>query len=130
MVKSAEYFFGIGRRKSSIAQVRISKGSGKFVNAKRENLIIDKSFTKDLIEPLELLSLTNKFDVSFIVHGGGASSQKEAIKLGLSRALSKVAEENEKTLKKANLLSRDSREKERKKPGLKKARRAPQWAKR
>lgn len=130
MAKSEEYYFGTGRRKSAVAQVRIFKGNGKFVNAKKPELTIEAKYISEVNGPLLLLSLEKKYDVSFIVNGGGINSQKEAIKLGLARALSKTGEEIEKTLKKENLLSRDPREKERKKPGLRKARRAPQWAKR
>jgi small subunit ribosomal protein S9 len=129
MVK-AEYNFGTGRRKSAVAQVRVFKGTGKVTNAKKLDLKFDDNFVGDVIEPLKLLSLEGKFDISFIVNGGGTESQKTAIKLGIARAISKISEEYEKTLKKASMLSRDSREKERKKPGLKRARRAPQWAKR
>ena len=125
-----EYYFGTGRRKSSVAQVRIFKGTGKVINAKKENAEFSSDFTQEVTEPLKLISLEKKFDISFIVNGGGVNSQKEAIRLGVARAVSKTDEDVEKTLKKANLLSRDPREKERKKPGLKKARRAPQWAKR
>ncbi len=129
-MKSSQYYFGIGRRKSAIAQVRIQDGTGKIVNSKKEKIELDESAISEIFEPLRLLSLEKKYDISYIVNGGGVSSQIEAIKLGLARALAKTGEEMEKSLKKSNLLSRDSREKERKKPGLKRARRAPQWAKR
>jgi len=130
MVKASEYHFGTGRRKSAVAQVRIYKGTGKFINHSKPEKEVSEELIAEVIEPMALISAEKKFDVSFIVNGGGTNSQREAIKLGIARALSKTSEEIEKTLKKSNLLSRDPREKERKKPGLKRARRAPQWAKR
>ena len=124
-----KYFWGTGRRKTSIAQVRISKGSGKF------NLISDSKysvdiFAKSVLLPLEILGEEKKYDVSAVLSGGGVESQKDALRLGVARALSSVDEQFAKTLKKQGLLTRDPREKERKKPGLKRARRAPQWQKR
>lgn len=124
-----KYYFGIGRRKSAIAKVRIFKGSGKVVNADGAE-IADKRFTEGTKKPLQLVSEDAKYDISVSLSGGGYSSQTDAAALGVARALSKVSEEFEKTLKKEGLLTRDPREKERKKPGLKRARRAPQWAKR
>jgi small subunit ribosomal protein S9 len=129
-MKSAEYHFGTGRRKSAVAQVRIAPGSGKISNVKKADYKLSAKDEAAIKEPLILLSQENKFDISYIVNGGGVSSQIDAIKLGLARALSKSGDEIEKTLKKSSFLSRDPREKERKKPGLKRARRAPQWAKR
>jgi len=122
-----KYFFGTGRRKTATAQVRIKKGSG-LVEIKSGKLN-ERSFDQ-IKKPLELVGEKDKFDISLILRGGGINSQKEAIILGLSRALSKVDPEFEKTLKKQGLMTRDAREKERKKPGLKRARRAPQWQKR
>jgi small subunit ribosomal protein S9 len=130
MVKTEEYHFGTGRRKSAVAQVRVFKGSGKIVNQSKHDLKFYDSFVEVVTEPLKMLSIESKYDISFIVNGGGVESQKTAIQLGVARAISKISEDYEKSLKKANMLSRDPREKERKKPGLKKARRAPQWAKR
>ena len=80
--------------------------------------------------PLELVGLTDKVDITVKVVGGGTSGQKQAIAHGIARAIIKYDPETRSTLKKAGLLTRDPREKERKKPGLKRARRAPQWAKR
>ena len=80
--------------------------------------------------PLELVNKSDKFDVSVIVKGGGKTGQKEAIRLGIARALIKYNKSLRQTLKKAGFLTRDPREKERKKPGLKRARKAPQWKKR
>ncbi len=130
MVKKTDYQFGTGRRKSAIAQVRIIEGTGKLINSKKPNLEITKKEFSYVMEPLSLLGLESKYDVSYIASGGGSSSQLDAIKLGISRAISKTSDEASKTLKKENFLSRDPREKERKKPGLRRARKAPQWAKR
>jgi small subunit ribosomal protein S9 len=124
-----KYFFGIGRRKSAIARVRLFKGSGKVLNA--DNTVIEnKIFTESVSKPLQLVSQDKSFDMSFRLSGGGWNSQMEAGSLAVARALSKVDENFEKTLKKEGFLTRDPREKERKKPGLRGARRAPQWAKR
>jgi len=124
--QSKKYFLGIGRRKTAIAQVRIIPGSGKISinNQKKENL------PEDILAPLTLTGQGDKFDISIITRGGGFSSQQDAIKLAISRALVIFDETLKPTLRKAGLLTRDSREKERKKPGLKRARKAPQWAKR
>lgn len=124
-----KYYVGTGRRKTSIAQVRIKKGSGKFEVLKSGKYSSDL-FDKSVKYPLELLAEEKNFDITVILTGGGIESQKEALKLGIARALSTISEENEKALKKQGLLTRDAREKERKKPGLKRARRAPQWQKR
>jgi len=124
-----KYYFGIGRRKSAIAKVRIFKGTGKVIDAGGTE-IVDKRFIEGAKKPLQLISEDSKYDISVSLNGGGFSSQTDATALGVARALSKISEEFEKTLKKDGLLTRDPREKERKKPGLKRARRAPQWAKR
>lgn len=124
-----KYNFGTGRRKSAIAQARITKGSGKVTINSKESLMTDLEF-KDALYPFFTLSMEKAYDLSVIVKGGGVESQKDAIKLAVSRALAKENNEFEIQLKKESLLSRDPREKERKKPGLKRARRAPQWAKR
>jgi len=124
-----KYYVGTGRRKTSIAQVRIKKGSGKFEILK-SGTYSKELFDKSVKYPFELLGEEKNFDVSAILSGGGVESQKDALRLGIARALSLVSEDFEKTLKKQGLLTRDAREKERKKPGLKRARRAPQWQKR
>jgi len=128
-----KYFSGTGRRKRAIAQVRLIKGKGKaFVNGMELSKYYsgDKFAEKFILYPLELTGNEKKFDISVLVAGSGKLSQKEAIRLGIARALIKFDETLRTTLKKSNLLTRDPREKERKKYGLKKARRAPQWAKR
>lgn len=124
-----KYNFGTGRRKSAVAQARISKGTGKVVINSKEILMSDPEY-KDAFYPFFILSQEKSFNLSVIVKGGGVESQKDAIKLAISRALVKEGSDFETQLKKESLLSRDPREKERKKPGLKRARRAPQWAKR
>ncbi len=124
-----EYFFGTGRRKTAIAQVRIFKGSGKVIFADGTE-VTSAEIIKETSQPFEIVSQQGKFDISLVLKGGGFSSQAEAAKLGVARALSKIDESFEKTLKKEGLLTRDPREKERKKPGLKRARKSPQWAKR
>ncbi|MDA1060890.1 MAG: 30S ribosomal protein S9 [bacterium] len=127
-----KYHYANGKRKSSIARVRLYKGTGEItVN----NLPINKYITvKTLIglvkSPLTLTGNKQKFDVSAVISGGGISSQAEALRHGISKALVEADPLNKPTLKKAGLLTRDSRTKERKKFGLKKARKAPQFSKR
>ncbi|MFA7243725.1 MAG: 30S ribosomal protein S9 [Patescibacteria group bacterium] len=123
--KKEKYYFGTGRRKSAVARVRIFEG-------KKESSINDKTtdLSEEIILPFEIVGKKGSFAVSAKVVGGGFQSQKEAIRHGISRALVEYNSEFRTSLKKAGLLSRDPREKERKKPGLKGARRAPQWSKR
>jgi len=128
-----KYAYGLGRRKTSIAQVRIyEKGKGNiFIN----NIELEKYFhLKELqdkvITPLKQTAKEGLVDVYAKILGGGKNGQAEALRLGIAIALSKMDKELRSTLKKLGLLTRDSRVVERKKPGLKKARRAPQWAKR
>jgi len=129
---SGKYYLGVGKRKSAIALVRLyEKGKGKiFVN----NAEFEKYFFGTLIEsalaPLALSGKLKDFDITVKVEGGGISSQSDAVCHGISRALVEYDADLRPILKKAGLLTRDSRVKERKKPGLKRARRAPQWAKR
>lgn len=120
------YWSGIGRRKTAIASIRIFKNKNQdfTLNGKKSEL------SATLLAPLELVGKTNTFSISAKVTGGGKVSQIEAVKLGIARALNQFDPEYKTSLKKAGLLTRDSRKKERKKPGLKRARRAPQWAKR
>ncbi len=128
-----KYFFGRGRRKEAAAQVRIfPNGKGKIVI---NNLGIDSYFLSEdlkqiIITPLEITGNLGKFDVTVICKGGGKKGQAEAIKLGISRALVTFSPELKTTLRKASFLTRDPREKERKKYGLKGARKAPQSPKR
>ena len=128
----ANKFYGTGRRKSSIARVYLVPGTGKVTINKRD---MDQYFgleTLKLIvrQPLEVTGTTDKFDVMVNVHGGGFTGQAGAIRHGISRALLQADGEYRPALKKAGFLTRDPRMKERKKYGLKAARRAPQFSKR
>ncbi|HBP71500.1 MAG TPA: 30S ribosomal protein S9, partial [Ruminococcaceae bacterium] len=126
------YFYGTGRRKKSVARVRVYAGSGKITINNRD---IDDYFgleTLKLIvrQPLALTGTADKFDIVCNVQGGGVTGQAGAIRHGLSRALLQYDENLRPALKKAGFLTRDPRMKERKKYGLKGARRAPQFSKR
>ena len=132
MFEAKPYFYGTGRRKSSVARVRVYNGTGKIVINDRE---IDDYFgleTLKLIvrQPLTLTGTTDKFDIICRVAGGGVTGQAGAIRHGISRALLQYDAELRPELKKAGFLTRDPRMKERKKYGLKGARRAPQFSKR
>ena len=133
MYNKASYFYGTGRRKSSVARVRMYKGTGKIIINDRP---IDDYFgleTLKLIvrQPLVLTETDGKFDIICRVAGGGVTGQAGAIRHGISRALLQYDTENLRPLlKKAGFLTRDPRMKERKKYGLKAARRAPQFSKR
>ncbi|QCZ36796.1 30S ribosomal protein S9 [Mycoplasma nasistruthionis] len=123
---------GLGRRKSSVARVRLTQGTGKFViNGKdaREYLTSD-IYLKDANQPFALTETVNTFDVSVRVVGGGLSGQAGAIRLGIARALLEASQDYRSVLKEAKMLTRDARAKERKKPGLRAARRARQFSKR
>ncbi|MDD3400083.1 MAG: 30S ribosomal protein S9 [Eubacteriales bacterium] len=128
----ANAFMATGRRKKSIARVRLLPGTGNIVINKRE---LDNYFGLETLKmivksPLVLTNSETKFDVSVNVYGGGTTGQAGAIRHGISRALLKVDPELRTTLKKAGYLTRDPRMKERKKYGLHAARRAPQFSKR
>lgn len=123
---SGKYFEAVGRRKRAIARVRLFKGKG---NLYLNNVKI-ASPSDLIINPLVVVGLSDKFDMLVKTYGGGSKSQPEAVRLGIARALVKSDESLKPSLRKAGLLTRDPREKERKKPGLKRARRAPQWQKR
>ena len=132
MYEGNPYFYGTGRRKKSVARVRVYPGTGKIIINDRE---IDNYFgleTLKLIvrQPLVLTETSEKFDVICKVQGGGVTGQAGAIRHGLSRAILQHDENLRPLLKKAGLLTRDPRMKERKKYGLKGARRAPQFSKR
>lgn len=128
----ANKFYGTGRRKSSIARVYLVPGTGKITINKRD---MDDYFGLETLkiivrQPLEATSTTDKYDVKVNVHGGGFTGQAGAIRHGIARALLTVDADFRPILKKAGYLTRDPRMKERKKYGLKKARRAPQFSKR
>ena len=132
MYDKVPYFYGTGRRKSSVARVRVYQGTGKVTINDRD---IDDYFgleTLKLIvrQPLALTGTADKFDIVCNVQGGGVTGQAGAIRHGLSRALLQYDENLRPALKKAGFLTRDPRMKERKKYGLKGARRAPQFSKR
>lgn len=125
-------FLGTGRRKKSIARVRLLAGDGKIVvNGKDINEYFKNENSKTIIrQPFAVLNKEDKYDVLVNVRGGGLSGQAEAIRHGISRALVEADEDNRKELKAHGFLTRDPRMKERKKYGLKKARKAPQFSKR
>ena len=132
MYETRPFFYGTGRRKSSVARVRLYNGTGTITVNKRD---IDDYFgleTLKLIvrQPLELTGTSAKFDIEINVGGGGVSGQAGAIRHGVARALLQYDETLRPALKKAGFLTRDPRMKERKKYGLKAARRAPQFSKR
>jgi small subunit ribosomal protein S9 len=126
-------YWGTGRRKTAIARVRLVPGSGKIVvNGKPGDLYLqfNPSYIAGVKAPLETLGLENEYDVLVNAHGGGITGQADAIKLGVARALCQLAPENRKPLKVEGYLTRDPRSKERRKYGLRKARKAPQYSKR
>lgn len=130
------YFAAVGRRKTAVAQVRIYENA----KATEADVVVNGKEMKDyfpsliqqntLLAPLKETGTYGKFAMTVLVGGGGNTGQVEAIQLGIARALVKFDEGFKKTLRSLGMLTRDSRKVERKKPGLKKARRAPQWAKR
>jgi small subunit ribosomal protein S9 len=131
--KIKEYFYAAGKRKTAIARVRLyPKGKGIItVNEKPMNEYFKLLTSAGIIgSPLKMTGLSKEFDVSVKVQGGGISAQADAIRHGISRALLCYNDTLRATLKKAGFLTRDARIKERKKPGLKRARRAPQFSKR
>ena len=134
MPKKSESWSAIGRRKSSVARVRVhmSIGKGAFIVNKRP---IENYFGRDTLkmvmgQPLELLQLTGKYDISAKVNGGGLSGQAGAIRLGIARCIEKINPDNRLSLKQAGMLTRDSREVERKKYGQPGARKKFQFSKR
>ena len=123
---------GTGRRKSSVARVMLTPGTGKFVINGRlfEDYIPSAATRLDVSQPLVLTTNDEAFDINVNVYGGGITGQAGAIRHGITRALLEVNADYRKVLKAAGLITRDPRVKERKKPGLKGARRAPQFSKR
>lgn len=127
------YFYGLGRRKSATARVRVLKGKGAItINDKpaAEYFADSKSLLSEITKPFDVLELNGKYDVTVKVSGGGAAGQVDAIRLGIAKALVEMDESLKNTLRRAELLGRDPREKERKKFGLKKARKQRQFTKR
>ena len=132
MYESRPYFAGTGRRKTSVARVRLYNGTGNItVNGRDITDYFGLDTLKYIVrQPLELTNLPGKFDVVITVNGGGLSGQAGAVRHGIARALLLYDENLRSELKKAGFLTRDPRMKERKKYGLKAARRAPQFSKR
>ncbi len=130
---SVQYFEGVGRRKQSIARVRIMSGSGRFiVNEKDAPAFFTRLGDMDaILAPMKAAGQEPKtFDITVIVSGGGVTGQTDSVQLGLARALVKMNPENVSAMRKGGFLTRDARIKERKKPGLKRARKAPTYTKR
>ncbi|MBN8741060.1 MAG: 30S ribosomal protein S9 [Lysobacterales bacterium 69-70] len=124
--------YGTGRRKTSAARVFLRPGSGNItVNGKTLDTFFGRETARMIVrQPLELLNVTEKFDILVTVEGGGTTGQAGAIRLGISRALTEYDESLKSPLRKAGFMTRDAREVERKKVGLHKARRATQFSKR
>lgn len=123
---STEMIATVGRRKRAVARIRMTDGTGSLIVNEQTVTALDPS----VAQPLELAGLLGKVDITAKVVGGGLAGQLGAIRHGIARAVVRMKPESKKVIKQAGLLTRDPREKERKKPGLKRARRAPQWAKR
>jgi small subunit ribosomal protein S9 len=130
---SSQYYEGIGRRKEASARVRLFPGgTGRFIiNDKDAADYLPRAGDLEImLEPLRVLSQERGYDISVHVNGGGITGQRDAIRLGMARALIKIDPENKPALRENNLVTRDARVKERKKPGLKRARKAPTYTKR
>ena len=132
MPKKSDSWSAIGRRKSSIARVNMSSGKGAFIvnNRPIENYFGRDTLKMVMSQPLELLQLTGKYDILAKVNGGGLSGQAGAIRLGIARCIEKINPDNRLSLKQAGMLTRDSREVERKKYGQPGARKKFQFSKR
>jgi len=130
---AGKYFYGLGRRKSATARARLYAGKGTVtINEKpaAEYLSDNKTLLAEITDPLALVGKQKDFDVTIRVAGGGTAGQVDAIKLAIAKALTTAHSDLRSTLKKADLLKRDSREKERKKYGLRSARKREQFSKR
>lgn len=129
---ATQYYYGTGRRKSSVARVRLYQGQGPFVvNGKPgEEYFSRETDVLAALEPLRIVGADDRYQVSVVVSGGGVTGQSEAVRHGVARALLEADPALRTTLKQHGLLTRDPRAKERKKPGLKRARKAPQYTKR
>lgn len=133
MVEAKSYVYGLGRRKSATARARLYAGKGNItINDKpaAEYLSDNKSLLAEVTDPLALVGKQKDFDITIRVAGGGVAGQVDAIKLAIAKALTTAHSDLRSTLKKADLLKRDSREKERKKYGLRSARKREQFSKR
>ena len=128
-----KYFYGLGRRKSATATARLYKGTGKIViNEKPIEAYLDgnAALVAEVTDPLALVGKQRNFDITIVAKGGGIAGQVDAMKLAISKALTTAHSDLRATLKKAELLKRDPREKERKKYGLRSARKREQFSKR
>lgn len=126
-----KYYRGVGRRKTAVAIVHLTDGNGKITINKKETQTPKSGELKYMwFQPLVVTGFEGKFDISVKTSGGGVMSQLEAIRLGIARSLVEYDQQLKPILRKSGFITRDSRSKERKKPGLKRARRAPQWQKR
>ena len=132
MSTTNQYYYGTGRRKSSVARVYMKKGTGLItVNGKTLNEYLARDTACMVVnQPLELLEVSQDFDFKINVHGGGTTGQAGAIRLGIARALVEYDETHRKALRSESFLTRDARAVERKKVGLRKARKKPQFSKR
>jgi len=132
MSEPVRYYEAVGRRKRSVARVRLYPGGGEIIiNGKSlREYFGRRQDWQNVTAPLELTDTESHFNLSILVNGGGITGQAEAIRHGISRALLVASPEAKGALRKAGFLTRDPREKERKKPGLKRARKAPQYTKR
>lgn len=131
--KDRVVYWGTGRRKSSVARVRLVPGTGQMtVNGRPGEIYFNRlpNYLQSAKAPLETLGLENEYDIIVKTEGGGLTGQSDAVKLGVARALCQLAPDNRQPLKTEGYLTRDPRAKERKKYGLKKARKAPQFSKR
>lgn len=132
MAKELVQYFATGRRKKSVARVILTNGKGEFIinGRKFEDYIPSAATRLDVVQPLALTESESKYDISVNVYGGGLTGQAGAIRLGITRALMEINPDLRAILKPAGLVTRDPRSKERKKYGLKKARKASQFSKR
>jgi small subunit ribosomal protein S9 len=131
-VEKQAYFYGTGRRKTAVARVRLIPGNGAIIinGVPYEELYSRVELRRKIIQPLEATESVGKYNVIAKVEGGGTAAQGGAVSHGIARALVAVDEKSKVLLRKNGLLTRDDRAKERKKPGLKRARKAPQYTKR
>ncbi|MBU6447690.1 30S ribosomal protein S9 [Patescibacteria group bacterium] len=129
---AGRYAYAVGRRKTSVANIRLFNGKGKSTVNQKDIAVYfgNNALVEQALKPLQLIGLENQAYVYVNMSGGGINSQSQALAQGLATAIAKSTPDFRKILKKNGLLTRDSRMKERKKPGLKRARRGPQWAKR
>ena len=132
VIAKGRYVFATGRRKTAVANIRLFSGSGELIVNKKplKEYFNYTYYTEEILQPFALTGLGQDFYFTSHINGGGMHSQAGALRHGLATALASLSDEIRRVLKKNGLLTRDDRKKERKKPGLKRARRSPQWAKR